>query len=861
MACGTPGCRRARSCPGTRRRRWSCRTSTKSSPAAIWPAAAVDAPIASALEPFVAALRSKGVAVLSAAPGAGKSTIAPLALLGEPWVGGGKILLLEPRRLAARAVAARMAATLGEEVGQTVGYRVRLETRVSPRTRLEVVTEGIFTRMILDDAALEGVAAVLFDEFHERSLEADLGLALAWQARSVLRPDLRIAVMSATLDIDAIARLLDDAPTVVSQGRGFAVETRYVGRDPAAPFEAQVERTVRRALDATQGDVLVFLPGLSEIGRVRRAFEGRPLAGDIDLMELHGGLDLEKQAAVLEPAGPGRRKVVLATSIAETSLTVPGVGAVVDSGLARTSLWDPGTGVERLVTKRVSRAAAEQRRGRAGRTGPGLCWRLWDVEEDRGLDPFEPPEIRRADLSRLALTLAQWGAADGEDLAFLDPPSAPALAEARRGLRRLDALDENGAITARGAALARLALPPRLGHLVLLGAERGCAHRAARLALVISEPGLGGAGLDLSERVARVEAERGGRARRGLAQAQGWAQDAIIATGTGREQGADLSDGLLIAAAYPDWIARRGEGEGEFRLANGRGASVPPTDALARASWLAVADLGPGRPRDRIRLATPLDLQGLRRDAPHLFDQEVRLQRSPSGRRRAQRVERLGGLETGLVDLGDASGELVLADLLAEVRERGLASLPWRLEAAHLLARGRFLSRGEPEGVNLSDEALLERLEFWLGPSLEGAASLDALTPTRLAEAVRGLFSPTLAARLPREAPSHWVSPAGLSHPIAYDVDGGPRVEARVQALYGLTRHPTVGRGEPLVLVLLSPAGRPIQVTRDLPGFWRGAWADVRKDMRGRYPKHDWPERPDLATPRARPGKTQDLKA
>ncbi len=810
------------------------------------------APIVEALPELCEALRSVGTAILSAPPGAGKSTVTPLALLDQPWVADGRILVLEPRRIAARAVAARMAESLSEEVGQTVGYRVRFETRVSPQTRIEVVTTGVYLRRILEDPGLDGVAAVLFDEFHERALECDVALALTWEARRLLRDDLRLMVMSATLESDRLSPLLNDAPRIVSRGQSFPVETRYLGRDPGQGLAERICRAAVIAARATAGDVLVFLPGVGEIMQVRRRLEDAPLGPAWDLCDLHGSLELADQAAVLAPAERGRRKLILATAIAETSLTLPGIEAVVDSGLARTARWDGQLGLPRLETTRVSRAAADQRRGRAGRTGPGQCWRLWDQAEDRSLPPFDEPEIFRADLSALLLSLASWGLTGPDGLAFLDPPSKSSLDHAAHLLKRLGALDEAGRLTARGKALLKLGLPPRLGQLLLLGAELGLAQEAAEFAVVLGEPSFGGRGVDIAERRSRFRDDRGARARRAGRQVQEWRGLAESWLGAEAAQSRPSPEcGVLIAAAFPEWIARQSGDNGVFNLANGRGAIIDPQEPLAREAWLAVAELAPGQPRDRIRLAAPLHIDLLRTYAPHLLRTESAIRRTPSGRRVAESRICLGSHTVEVTSAETLAPDLLAADLLAEVREVGLDSLAWGPRSRGLRNRARFLAeRGA--WASLDDVSLKETLEVWLLPALDGKRSLSDLDDAGLAAALLEALPNGAAARLAQDAPPHWTSPAGGAHPIDYSGDGGPRVEVRVQSLYGLTVHPRLSCGAPLVLALLSPAGRPIQLTNDLPGFWAGTWRDVRKEMRGRYPKHDWPERPDLAKPSLR---------
>jgi ATP-dependent RNA helicase HrpB len=802
-------------------------------------------PIHEALPELKAALAKASAAVLVAPPGAGKTTVVPLELLAEPWADGGKIIVLEPRRLAARAAAQRMAATLGERVGETVGFRVRLESRVSAATRIEVVTEGVFTRMILADPELAGVAGVIFDEFHERSLDADLGLALARDAQRLLREDLRLLVMSATLDGAAVARLLDDAPVIESQGRMFPVETRYLGRDERLSVEDRTVRAVERALAEEGGSLLVFLPGQGEILRTAERLAERIRRPDVEIAPLYGALDPRDQDRAIEPAPEGRRKVVLATSIAETSLTIQGVRVVVDAGLARVPRYDPASGLTRLATVRVSRAAADQRRGRAGRTEPGACYRLWDEAETRALPAYGDPEILDADLSGLALDLARWGARDAAGLAFLDPPPAAAFAEARALLQRLEALDHEGVLTAHGRALANTPLAPRLAHMILKAAETGQASRAARIAALVTERGLGGRDADLRHRLDALDRDRSPRARDARALAERWAGSAGRAG-----KGAPLSDGLLLAFAYPERVAKARGGQGEFQLVTGRGAFVEPTDALAREPWLAVAEMGGGDRRDRILLAAPLEPAELAAFEGE-FETEERLEESGGGRLRAKRITRLGRL-TISEEVDDSPDPALIARALADrVRREGLDVLPWGDAARSLRERAAFLRAHDDGWPDLSDAALIAALDDWLAPALTGLRGLSALKPDVLDGALRTLVPWDLQRRLDAEAPGRWTAPTGNSFAIDYAAEGGPRVDVRVQEVYGLSEHPKVG-GVPLILSLLSPAHRPIQTTRDLPGFWKGSWKDVRTDMRGRYPKHVWPEDPAAALPTTR---------
>ena len=800
-------------------------------------------PIHEALPALKTALAARNAAVLVAPPGAGKTTVVPLELLAEPWIGAGKIIVLEPRRLAARAAAERMATTLGEPVGKTVGYRVRMQSRVS--SDIEVVTEGVFTRMVLGDPELAGVACVIFDEFHERSLDADLGLALARDAQQLLREDLRILVMSATLDGAAVARLLGDAPVIESLGRAYPVETHYLGRDETQRLEDRAVRAVERALGAESGSLLVFLPGQGEILRVAERLRERNRA-NVEIAPLYGALDPRDQDRAIAPAPEGLRKVVLATSIAETSLTIQGVRVVIDSGVARVPRFDPASGLTRLATVRVSRAAADQRRGRAGRTEPGVCYRLWDEAETRALPAFAEPEILDADLSGLALDLARWGAKATSGLAFLDPPPAAAFAEARSLLIRLEALTDDGVLTAHGQALSDMPLAPRLAHMVLKAAGTGQATRAARIAALIVERNLAGRDADVRHRLEALERDRSPRARDAKALADRWASQA------GRQgRGEPISDGLLLAFAYPERIARARGPRGEFQLATGRGAFLEATDALARESWLAVAELGGGERRDRILLAAPLTPEEIEAAFAAQLTHEDRLEESAAGRLRAKRLVRLGRL-TLRETLDENPDPAIIAGALCDrVRAEGVAILPWGDGARSLRRRVQFLRERDPAWPDLTDAALLERLEDWLAPILPGVRALSAVKAEDLEGALRNLIPWDLQHRLDAEAPARWTAPTGNSFVIDYAAEAGPRVDVRVQEVYGLSEHPSVA-GVPLTLSLLSPAHRPVQTTKDLPGFWKGSWKDVRTDMKGRYPRHLWPDDPATAAPTSR---------
>jgi ATP-dependent helicase HrpB len=823
----------------------------------------VSLPIDAVLGDLAAALRRGPNAVLVAPPGAGKTTRVPLALLDEPWVAGGKLIVLEPRRLAARAAANRMAQTLGDEVGGIVGLRVRLGSKVSRRTRVEVVTEGVFARMILDAPALEGVAAVLFDEFHERSLDADLGLALALDAQGGLREDLRLLVMSATLDGARVAKLSGDAPVIASEGRAYPVETRYLGRDPNRRIDDEVADATVRALRAESGSILVFLPGQGEIRRVERSLRERIADPAVDLAPLYGALERGEQDLAVAPARPGRRKVVLATSIAETSLTIEGVRVVIDSGLARVPVYEPDIGITRLETVRVSRAAADQRRGRAGRTEPGVCYRLWEEAATGALEPYHRPEMLSADLAPLVLDCAAWGVTDPATLAFLDPPPAPALKEARALLADLGAVDSDGRITDLGRRLRALPLPPRLARMVIEAARDQRERDAADLAAVLVERGLGGDAVDLADGVDRFRRDRSQRAQDMRRMAQGWARMARGDGGTGAPTPPlagrdDVSLGALVALAYPDRIAKARGRPGEYVMANGRGGAMEAHERLAREPFLAVAEIAGAAASARILAAAAISLPEIEAVAGGriVSAHEVSFDRGARALR-ARDTRRLGAVvlsERPLPVPGTEEAARVLARGIAAV---GVGALPWSKPLAQWRERATFVRRAEgDEWPDLSDEALAATIEEWLAPHLVGKTGLAGIAPGELAEAVHALLPWPLRRRLDEDAPTHVEVPTGSRIAIDYGGEGGPVLAVRVQELFGLDRHPTVAGGRvPLVLHLLSPAQRPIQITRDLPAFWRGSWAAVRSDMRGQYPKHPWPEDPLSAPPtrRAKP--------
>ncbi|MGD0563511.1 MAG: ATP-dependent helicase HrpB [Roseiarcus sp.] len=810
-------------------------------------------PIDEALPRLVAAVNAGARAILVAPPGAGKTTRVPLALLDEPFARAGKIIVLEPRRLAARAAAARMAATLGEKVGETIGLRVRLQSLVSARTRVEVVTEGVFARMILDDPALEGVSAVLFDEFHERSLDADLGLALALDAQGALREDLRLIVMSATLDGARVARLMGEAALIESQGRSFPVETRYLGRDPAARIEDEVVRATLGALAEESGSILVFLPGQGEITRVAAELAERVKNPNVDVAPLFGAMDARAQDKAVSPAAPGRRKVVLATSIAETSLTIEGVRVVIDSGLMRVPRFEADIGLTRLETVRVSRANADQRRGRAGRVEPGVCYRLWEEAGNGGLSPYAPPEILTADLSGLVLDLAAWGVGDPAALAFLDAPPRAALVEARALLTALGALDSDGRITGEGRAISRLALPPRLARMVVDAAREGRAGLAAEIAVALTERGLGGDAVDLTHRLDNFRRDRSPRAEdaRRLARTLAGRARALVEQGAPGEDG---SPGAWLAAAFPDRIAAARGQRGQFLMANGRAAAVEPHDALAGEAFLAIGEIVGRAAAARILTAAPLTLAEIERIAGAAIAtaDELTFDRA-SASLRARRRRRLGALVLTEGNLSVPADEQSALALARGVLGLGVARLPWTKSLEQWRGRVMFLRRAEGEPwPDLSDEALAASPD-WLAPYLLGKARLDELSSDEFAQALRALLPYDLSRRLEAEAPTHFVAPTGSAVAVDYEAEGGPAIALRVQELFGLSQHPALAGGRvPLTLHLLSPAHRAIQITRDLPGFWKGSWASVRADLRGRYPRHFWPEDPASAAPTSR---------
>ncbi|UTS91362.1 ATP-dependent helicase HrpB [Rhizobium anhuiense] len=810
-----------------------------------------DLPVSHVLPAVGTALAERRRAVLSAPPGAGKTTLVPLYLLDQAWRGDGKIILLEPRRLAARAAASRMASLIGEQVGGTVGYRMRLDNRISAATRIEVVTEGVFARMILDDPELTGVSTVIFDEFHERSLDADFGLALALDVQSALREDLRILVMSATLDVERVAALLDHPPVIESLGRSFPIDIRYQDRPGGERVEDAITRAILDAHANEAGSILAFLPGQAEITRTVERLQGRFEAETL-IAPLYGNLSQKEQDAAIRPASQGTRKIVLATSIAETSITIDGVRIVIDSGLQRLPVFEASTGITRLETVRVSRASADQRAGRAGRTEPGIAVRLWHQGQTAALPAFTPPQILSSDLSGLVLDLAHWGVQDPASLAFVDQPPETTLREARVLLGQLGALDKDGALTARGKVMRDLALPPRLAAMVVSAGEAGYARDAAMIAVLLTEQGLGGTSVDIEERLRRFKAERGERAEasRRLAGRLASGLDSGAAT-------APALAGQLLLHAFPDRIALQRGGRGRFVMANGRGAELPETERLAGSQMLVIADLTGRAAQARVLAAAEVTRGDIEAELPGeiksgdqiFFDRQSR-------QIRARRATRLGAIIFDETPLPRPSGVAVTQALVDGVRELGLDQLAFSKEAIQLRERIGFLHRtiGEP-WPDVSDDALLSRLDDWFAPFQMEARGLSEISAAGLSNGLMSLVPHELQRDLSRLAPTHFEAPTGQRHPIQYEGEE-PVLTIRVQELFGLKQHPAIAGGRlPLLLELTSPAHRPIQTTRDLPGFWAGSWKDVRADMRGRYPRHPWPERPEdaLPTTRAKP--------
>ncbi|MBB6610659.1 ATP-dependent helicase HrpB [Pontibacter sp. Tf4] len=835
-----------------------------------------DLPVKEALPRLLDALETNNRVVLEAPPGAGKTTLVPLALLQASWRNEEKILVLEPRRLATRGAAQRMSDLLGEPLGQTVGYWVRMEHVVSAKTKIEVVTEGILTRLLQDDPALEGVAAIIFDEFHERNLQADLGLALALDAQAVLRPDLRIVVMSATLDAAGISNWLK-APVITSEGRQFPVETHYLpqaevaaaGNRPAERLMSLVPKAIRKALtEEPEGDILVFLPGMGEMRRVATQLEGKlaqlegKLAPTIDLHLLHGDLQLAKQMAAIQPAPAGRRKIVLATSIAETSLTIEGVKIVIDGGFSRVPRFVPRTGLTTLATIAASKAAADQRRGRAGRLGPGVCYRLWSAADQLQLPDRQLPEICEADLTGLALELAIWGVKNAADLQWLDIPPAAAISLARDLLLRLEAIDAAGNATAHGKALASLGLSPRLGHLVIRGREFGFGATACALAALLSEKDIlkqleTGRGQVLPDLSLRLEILNGKRPpipgfvldENALRRVKEQARNLMQRTRTTTETIKPEVAGLLTALAYPDRIAQR-ETSGRVRLITGQRAALP-TELFSEATFYGIAHLETGN-QARVLLAVTLDKAEL---LAHFAEQleefdEVKFDET-TGRVIARKITRLGALVLQKTSQPNPDSGQIAAKLLQALQEKGIEKLPWSDQAISTRQRLSFLHQLQPQQwPDVSDSTLTETMETWLLPHLAGLRTIDQVGRLDFKEILLSELTWEQRQEMDRLAPTHLQVPSGSRIALDYTDPTTPVLAVRLQEIFGMLDTPRIGGGKvPLLILLLSPASRPVQVTRDLRSFWANGYFEVRKDLRGRYPKHHWPENPLEAAP------------
>lgn len=799
-----------------------------------------DLPIHAVLPSLLSALRKNSSAVLVAPPGAGKTTAVAPALLTEDWCSG-TIILTSPRRVAARAAAERMAEMLGEKPGETVGYLTRLDSKRTGRTRILVVTEAIFVNTILTDSELDGVSAVLFDEAHERHLDTDLGLALALESQAVVRPDLRLVVMSATIDGARFARVIGEGtPVIESEGRAHSLRLEWLGSSPRERIEDAVTSAIATAWKREEGDILAFLPGVGEIERTRKRVEERIPAAYV--LPLHGQVLPAGQRAAIRRDPEGRRRIVLATAIAETSLTLDGVSVVVDSGLSRRAEFDRAAGTTHLVTHRASQAASAQRAGRAARQGPGVAYRLWEEAAHPGRPAYDPPEVETADLASLLLSLAKWGSGDSSDLAWLDPPPESSVAAARSTLQSLGALSEGGKITDRGLKLASLPIDPQGAATLLFGAKHGAAREAACLILLLQERGLGGRGDDLESRLLRWNSDRRGRAEASRKLARRWAERAR--TLTNHSGAGNVPLGILLAAGRPDFIAKRRDSNGEHWIAaGGRGFFLDPASPLASAEFLVIGDAQGQARGARITAAIALEESELERWLPD------RIERRQVVRWTGSRVEARLERRLGAIVLASGPDPSPAPDVAVDILvEKSLENLS-KIIPAELHARAQYA------GIEaLSPDTLSGNAEIWLRPLLAGRRDLD-LPKGKLAEALLGLLDWDSRQKLDRLAPRAFNSPAGTSHPIDYMADDAPSVEVRVQALFGLDSHPMIGT-TPLLLKLTSPAGRPIQSTRDLPGFWRGSWADVRKDMKGRYPKHRWPEepwteKPSLKTKRA----------
>ena len=827
-------------------------------------------PIDDILPELCASLEHTPNAVIQAAPGAGKTTRIPLTLLGAPWRDGGRIIILEPRRLATRAAARRMAQTLGEPVGKTVGYRIQLDNKTGPDTIIEVVTEGILTRRLQRDPSLEGVSAVIFDEFHERNLQADLGLALCLDCQAGLRENLRILVMSATLDVGPIAKLMGDAPVIASAGRAFPVETRYLGKPPVDRFRdtlcPAVSSAVKHALRDEIGSILVFLPGEGEIRRVVKLLNNSSLSGDVDVLPLYGALPQNQQDQATSPPPSGRRKIVLATSIAETSLTIEGIRVVVDGGLSRNPRFDPRSGMTRLFTEPVSLAGATQRQGRAGRIEPGICYRLWDKAGEGAFRQFSQPEILDADLTALALDLANWGIHDSDALNWLTPPPKAPLDQGQDLLRLLQAIDDQGRITAHGREMAKLPMHPRLAHMVIEGAKSGWADIACNVAALLTDrdiaqrDGRNPVAVDLTLRVSALKGEQTSLTinRNALSRTRALAKQWLrrAPRKTRHDHALDLLPdeqiGALVALAYPDRIAeRRPGGESRYRMSNGKGAVLPAEDALRDAPYVAIASVN-GDARDaRIRIAAPISGATIE----HLFENEIRegeaaVWDSQCGSVIARRQKRLNALVLHDAPAKNIPGDQIANALVDGIRDVGLDCLPWGKEATGWRQRVLCFQQATGNGPDLSDSTLLETLEEWLLPYLVGMSRLQHLKSLDMLAILKARLDWSALQTMDKQAPSHFTVPSGASIRIDYTDPTAPVLPVKLQEMFGATETPSIIDGAiALSIHLLSPAGRPLQITRDLQAFWSNTYPQVKAEMKGRYPKHPWPDNPLAAVP------------
>ncbi|MGI9521832.1 MAG: ATP-dependent helicase HrpB [Hyphomicrobiaceae bacterium] len=810
-------------------------------------------PILAVLDKLLADLAQAGRVVLVAPPGAGKTTIVPLALLDAPWMAGKRVLVLEPRRLAARAAAERMAGLLRESVGETVGVRARLASRVGPKTRIEVITEGIFTRMVIDDPSLDGVGAILFDEFHERSLQGDFGLALSLDIQDGLREDLRLVVMSATLDVDKLTRHLQIDTVVESHGHTHPVETRYIGRRADTPIEVAMAIAIKSTLQSERGSILAFLPGQREILRTAARLNADLTDLRISVAPLYGALDLTSQSGAIRRPPSGHRKVVLATSIAETSLTIEGVRIVIDSGLARKSRYLPGQQLTRLETVRAARSSVDQRRGRAGRIEPGVCIRMWQEPENRGLRTSETPQIEETDLTDMVLDCLAWGVSSPNRLPWLTQPPNGAVDAAFERLMSLGAVDDRHMLTAHGKALRQLPMPAHLASMIIRAAETGASHDASLLSALIVERGVGGPSSDIADQLQHLRNDRSNRAIQTRRLAQRWERVVQRLRGRKRKQSTvHYSIGQLLAMAYPDRIARRRGTGTHYLMANGRGAHLANHETLNGAEYLVAADLQGGTSSSRILAAVAVSLDELHGICENLIIESTECFFDPSAAAvRSTHCRRLGAIRLSerseRVPRDMATAATLVDGIISKL---GLHALPWSKDLVHVRQRVEFLRGTDANWPDLSDDTLSRKTNEWLTPFVIGKAALSEISTHDLTQAVEALIPWEMRRKLDSEAPPHFIAPTGNRFAVSYEGERAPSVALRVQEVYGLRTHPTIGTGRvALSMTLLSPADRPIQLTKNLPGFWIGSWRDVKVEMKGRYPKHSWPDNPTTASP------------